>query len=362
MDGLTDYIKWLGRFSFREYPMNDVDALVMCVISYFDLSPALRGREGQTVTVADCREALENDAVSLQITGGDMGNSGVLRAAMESKRFGALRVEEYVDVLKPEVPLQFAAVTFSDGGDVNFLAFRGTDETIAGWEEDFMIAFTETEAQKMALDYAARVLRPGRRSRMGGHSKGGNLALYAACLLPEEAWERLDRVYILDGPGLCPEVMDTSNLGRVDQKAVRIVPAFDVVGKLFEPKITDTRIVRSSQSGILQHSLATWGVEYGELARAEEHDRRSVVLMNVLNRWIESLSQEERRTLVRDLFGSLAAGGAVSLSDVAGGGPEGFEAVLMRMFHASDTTKRIMKDLPAQAVSALRERLRPAGD
>lgn len=220
-----------------------------------------------------------------------------------------------------------------------------------------MISFTETMAQKLAAVYAEQILAGGGRYWIGGHSKGANLALYAACRLSPEAWERVDRVFLLDGPGLCPEVMDVSVTERVNEKATRIVPEFSVVGKLFEPKITDTRIVKSSASGVAQHSLATWQVEYGALALAEENDRRSVSLMETLNRWIAGLDETERRAITDDLFDTLAAGGAIELSDIADGGPGSFEAVLVKMFHASEVTRKIVRELPAQLGATLRRLL-----
>jgi len=353
MTGLAEYIKWLGRFSFAELPLCEADVLVMCVISYYDVAPALR--DG-TALVSDCLEGFENGTIRRQLTGGEMGNGAIFRAAMESKRFGSLRITYYADILEPEIPLQFSAMTFRwDGG--GFIAFRGTDETIAGWKEDFMISFTETMAQKLAAVYAEQILAGGGRYSIGGHSKGANLALYAACRLPPGDWERVDRVYLLDGPGLCPEVMDVSLAERVNEKATRILPEFSVVGKLFEPHIDDTRIVKSSASGVAQHSLATWQVEYGELALAEENSRRSVSLMETMNRWIGGLSEDERRALTDDLFDTLSAGGAITLSDIADSGPAGFEAVLVKMFHAGEVTRRIVKELPAQLRATLRRQL-----
>lgn len=356
MDGIVDYIRWLGRFSFRELPFCDTDALVMCVISYFDLDPAL---EEGAVRVSECGKALENGSVTLQITGGDMGNSEIFREAIASKRFGELTISDYEDVLQPKMPLQYASVTLSYQDEFSFLAYRGTDETIAGWKEDFMISFTQTESQRLAAEYARRVIRPGRRYYLGGHSKGANHALYAACSLDEGLWSQVERVYLLDGPGLCPEVMDVSNLARVNGKTTRIVPEFDVVGRLFQPKIDDTRIIRSSASGILQHSLATWGVSYGELALAPAQDRRSVALTQALNQWVEAMSQEDRRAMTEELFGALAAGGAVTLSEVADSGAQSFEAVFLRIFRDSPVTKKIMKELPSQVLDFLRRQIHP---
>ena len=352
MTGLVDYIKWLGRFSFDELPFCEADALVLCVISYFDLA-GVTASAAAPVTLADCRDAHSAGLVRLQITGGDMGNGDIFRAAADSKRFGTLRIENCEDVLQAEPPVQFSAVTFAWEDSFSFIAYRGTDETIPGWRENFMISFSETDAQRLAAAYAQRSVSPGRRWYIGGHSKGGNLALYAACRLDGPAWDAVEHVYLLDGPGLCPEVMDTSVVQRIDGKTTRIIPEYSVIGKLFEPTITDTRIIRSSQKGILQHSLATWCVEYGRLAEAPENDRQSTLLMHILNRWIASLDQGERKALTADLFDTLAAGGAVRLSEIEEGGRESFAAVLIRMFQASPITRKVIRELRSQALTAV---------
>ena len=356
MVDLSEYIRWLGRFTFDELPLSEADALVMCVISYFDLTAAA-GTGDRPVTLADCSDAHAAGRITLQITGGDMGNGEIFRAACASRRFGGLRLEDYENILRTDPPIQFSAVTLSWRDRFSFIAYRGTDETIPGWREDFMISFIETDAQRLAAEYARRAVTSGRKWYIGGHSKGGNLALYAACRLEDQAWDAVERVFILDGPGLCPEVMDTSVIRRIDGKATRIIPKYSVVGRLFEPQITDTRIVRSSQKGILEHSLATWGVEYSELAYAEENDHQSVLLMQILNHWISTLDRDARMTLTADLFDTLSAGGAVTLSDIAGGGRESFAAVLVRMFRTSSITKKVIRELPAQALSTVWKQL-----
>ncbi|MCC8356964.1 MAG: DUF2974 domain-containing protein [Oscillospiraceae bacterium] len=361
MDGIVDYVRWLGRFTFSELPLCEADVFVLCVIAYYDLKPALRVHGTENLRVRDCREQLLSGEVSIQITGGDMGNGAIFLAAAESVRFGELLITDYSDIFDPAIPLQFTALTFHYREEFSFIAYRGTDETIAGWKEDCMLSFTVTEAQRMAAEYARQVIQPGGRYYMAGHSKGGNQVLFAACMLPPAEWEQVEHVYILDGPGFCSEVLDQALIQRVDPKCTRIIPQFDVVGKLFEPQITDTRIVRSSAKGILQHSLATWGIEYGGLALAERNDRSSQALSEILNRWIESVEQDKRKAMIDDLFDALAAGGAVTLSEIASG-PQSFEAVLARMYHTSPGTKKAMKELSAQARAVLFRHPQEAGE
>ena len=224
MDKLDDYIKWLGFLDFEQYPFREADALVLCVVSYFDLAPVFSAcPEGQLPKLKDCLPLIEAGKLPIRITGGDMGNGAIFEAAARSKRFGELQMSDYEDVVRTEPALQFSAVTFHDRGRFSFLAYRGTDATLAGWKEDFMISFTMTEAQEMARDYAAKVFYEGGGPcwYIGGHSKGGNQALYAACTLSGENLAQLTKVFVLDGPGFCPEVLGTDLIGRIGGKAVR---------------------------------------------------------------------------------------------------------------------------------------------
>ena len=349
MDNLSDYIQWMGDYPFSATGFREADALILCVISYFDLAPVFEKRSG-VHRVKDCADMLAEGRARLLITGKDLGYRQILERAAASRRFGQLRMTNYVDRLRSQPPLQFSAVCFHDEADLSFLAYRGTDNSLAGWKEDFMISFCRTEAQEMALQYARAQLKPGRRWLLGGHSKGGNLALYTACLLEEELWQRVERVYLLDGPGLCPEVMDLGCMERIDARTTRVIPGFSVVGKLFEPQITDTRIVRSSAKGLMQHSLATWGIDHGGLALLERGEPAGQLINAALNDWIADISQEDRVIFTDELFAALAAGGAKNLDQLEDEGPGGLEAVLRRLEKSSTVTKKTLGDLPRQMV------------
>ena len=291
MDDLRDYIEWLGDVDFNGKPFNDVDAVILCLISYFDLAPVL-DKDGEA-TVAECMPFIPEGKLKLKITGGDLGNVDVFRAAAASKRFGQLYISDYVEEMDLDQNLQFSAVTFSFEDEWSFIAFRGTDSSLIGWKEDFMIGYTQTVAQRKALEYARRVITKGdeadldgipsttflrRRSTIekarqealrtwyiGGHSKGGNLALYAAALLPEELMDRVEHVWDLDGPGFAPEVMSLDLIEKIDPKTTKVIPEYDVIGRIMEVKITDTKVIVSNNMGILEHNIASWCVDHGRL-------------------------------------------------------------------------------------------------
>jgi hypothetical protein len=342
MQTLADYIRWVGELDFHAYPFRDADALVLSNIVYYDLSPVFSDGKPEH-TVSDCIPMIEAGEAKLMITGGDLGNGEVLEKAARSKRFGTLRISDYENTVRADPPLQFSAAVFHAPA-FSFIAYRGTDASIAGWRENCMISFTETEAQKLSLAYAERLIGDG-VWYIGGHSKGANLAQYAACRLSADKWEKVAHVWLLDGPGFCPEVLDPRLDERIDPKTTRIIPEYDVVGMLFEPKITDTKIVRSSRYGIVQHSLATWQVDCGELATTDHNDPGSMWLNRLMNDWLESIPQKDRPVFINELFDALAADGAESLEDLD---LDRLQSVLIRLTGISKTTRRSLRKLPKQ--------------
>ena len=349
MDHLIDYIQWMGDLSFAELPIQEADALVLCMLSYFDLTPLFPENGKGPVPVREALRLIQENRVRVMLVGRDRGFQKILDCAARSRRYGELLIRDYVDLYRQDPPLQFAAMTFCDPRFC-FVAFRGTDGSLAGWEEDFMISFTVTEAQRLAAGYLQRVMKRKKPFFIGGHSKGGNLALYAACQAPEDIWSRVRHLYLLDGPGLCPEVLEDGGLRRIDPVTTRIVPAFSVVGKLFEPQITDSRIVQSSAAGFVQHSLDTWGIDHGRLLLADGPNPRSVWINDLLSRWIGGISQEDRVIFVQELFDALAADGAATLEEIEEGGFGSFEAILLKLLGSSEVTRKTIYDLPKRAI------------
>ncbi|MCR5694943.1 MAG: DUF2974 domain-containing protein [Clostridia bacterium] len=342
---LLDYVKWYGNFGFGELPLREADILVMCVVSYFEFSAALKDRS--EMPLSETLPFFSSGEVPLMITGGDMGNSGIYAAAAESKRFGSLKLKNYVNVLSQEPPVQFSAVSLCSDTGFSVICFRGTDSTIAGWKENFMISFTRTKAQELAEEYVAKYVDGGSDWIVAGHSKGGNLALCAAISLGDEQLANVKHVYLLDGPGLCPEVASVSKLMRIKDKTTRIIPEFDIIGKLFEPEIDDLRIVRSFRRGINQHSLASWMVDHGELSTVPCNAAGSKFLNDLVDNWIRSVDVEKRKTFVNELFDSMRVDG---VEDIATVSPEYYGNVLIKLTGKSKQTRQIIGEIPKKLI------------
>ena len=409
MANVYDYIKWRGDLGFDERPFCEIDSLVLCQLSYIDMQTVFP--ESGMLSVREAVEALlesgggQLDTMILNGEEEQATYTAFAKAAADSRRFGPLLMEQYVDVRDKEKQTQFSAVTFRLDPHTSYVAFRGTDDSLVGWKEDFMLSFERIPAQDAALAYLIRRMEEGtqpgpnnvppdgtafhqiisrsKRFHVGGHSKGANLALYAAALLPEELQQRLIHVHLYDGPGLCPDVAltpveyagsRTSASGQggsgqtapnvldliaaIDPIATKIVPEYDVVGKIFEMPITDNRIVKSSGEGVMQHAITTWQLTPGgELDLVPQNAPGSIWIGKALDAWIGGVDNDSRRIFIDDLFNVLAAGGE-SVNDFSSLTPLQLERILSEVSGISSTTIDVAVSLPIAAATGVGRRER----
>ena len=333
MDRIIDYVRWYADLPFDIVPFNEVDNLVFCGLSYWKF-PDMDWKRNKKHTLRECFESLHGAPVQMMTTEKDETMPDFVRYAAESKRFGDLYVSNYVDEFYPEIPIQFSAITFHLDRFTRYIAFRGTDSSIAGWKEDFMISFTQTKAQERSLEYLDKHIRPGRSYYVGGHSKGANEVLYAAALLPKKKRSQMKHLYINDGPGFCKEVLDPKLIESIDPISTAIRPEYCVIGKIFEPNITDCRIVKSTQKGGMQHSIFSWGIDCGSLALAEDYDPQCLTIQTLLDKWLENMPPEERRMFTNSIFDALEKDGSKTLFDVLDKWPASFENVIVSILDA----------------------------
>ena len=351
MDGLYDYILWLGDYPFTAVPFQEVDAVILCLLVYCDFTPLFEQADG--VYLRDSQKMIDAGEVRVQRIGKPEPFIQILKAAASSRRFGELYLSGYVDIMLSENTIQFSAVSYHCDAGWSFIAYRGTDCTLAGWKEDFMISYKRTHAQELARQYAENRIDSDHVWYIGGHSKGANLALYAACTIKQEQLSGVKGIFLLDGPGFCPDVMDPGIINRIESRVTRIIPGFSVIGRLFEPKIKCTRIVRSAVSGFNQHDPATWVIDHGKLATLSQTDSSSDLIKTMLDNWIGKISREDRDVFINDVFDALGSSGAETLEGLSNHGHKGYEAMINRFKESSEVTKRILMDLSRQALQVI---------
>ena len=276
-----------------ERPLTDVDSLVLACLSYYRYQGgAVRTAEGAPVRDLFCAEDLE------EMTRGLWDPDGLARLlalVVSSPRFRDLRVSDYVDDFDEAAEKQFSACVLRLPGGGAYVSFRGTDNTLVGWKEDFNMAFeTGVPSQYAAIGYLERVAPTIEGPiYLGGHSKGGNLAVCAAARCPEGTARRIARVFSHDGPGFTEEALADDLWKERSGLVSKTVPRSSVIGMLFERQ-EDYAVVESSTMGLTQHNPFSWVVDGDSFVPQEELGRGASFVDKCLNEWIASMSREER--------------------------------------------------------------------
>lgn len=334
---LARYLREFGDRSFREVPFSEVDALLFAQLSYLKMEgivPGFEGRKGSSESDnenrkeahepnSESRKGFSESALQCGVTWQEMADHPdaaqlftdpiygrqhrrVFDLVLSSRRYRNVRVCYYVEWFNEEMQVQFSAVTFLLGETSSYVAYRGTDETIVGWKEDFNMAYMKSiPSQRRALAYLKGVGRYTKgRLILGGHSKGGNLAVYAAVKAPAELQQRIRRIYSFDGPGFRKEFYEKQGFVCVQERFCKIVPEESLVGMLFA-NYQQYRIVESYRSGIVQHDLMQWKIRNGRFVYRRDLDRRSRRRAAVFNAWFGSLSKNQIYIFVETLYALL---------------------------------------------------------
>lgn len=307
MGDILDYISWRGDLSWARSPFCPVDALALSALAYIHFEGVVP--EGLDSPVP-LRQAAER---YLALPPGRRGrfrcgrDLALLRALGEAPRFAGAELCCRAGRFAPEEETQFAALAVLLGDGSAYLAFRGTDATLVGWKEDFNMSFMDlVPAQILAAEYAGGFAGgfPG-PLRLGGHSKGGNLAVVGAALCPVKVRDRVEVVYSFDGPGFNPYLLARPGYQELRTRIRSFVPRSSVVGLLLTHEEPHT-VVQSSQQGLFQHDLYSWQILGPDFLRLEEVDAGSRLIDRALKDWLAGLTRQERETVVDTLYGLLS--------------------------------------------------------
>lgn len=316
MADLFDYLHWRGDLSFTQVPPGPVDALIFSALSYLSFGGSVAQRPDIPISLREASEEFlaQTDAEQRCRVKSDLS---LLMAAAESERFGSTLLLQYRDILIPEEDTQFAAITFLLDNNSAFLAFRGTDYSLTGWKEDFNMTFQESiPAQNLAARYTREIsARSPMPLYLGGHSKGGNLAVFAAVKSDPVVRERIQAVYNHDGPGFTDFVMKDPAYLEISAKVTTIIPQSSVIGMLLEHQEPYT-VIKSKQIGLLQHDFYSWLLDGPSFIPMEEVTENSKFLDLTIKEWLSGMSREERNEIVDSVFDLLSIGGVNSVFDL----------------------------------------------
>lgn len=321
MANVFDYIDWRGDLTLKQDPFNEVDNLVLSWLSYVELDDIMpNGICNVEVTIKDAAERyfakhkLEDRLKRNSLT----KTSALLFYKLQTaKRFCDMKIVNYVNNISVELQQQFSAMTFEVEPGLLYVAFRGTDDTIVGWREDFNMSFLPfVPSQQKAVEYVNESLT-GRKEKIifGGHSKGGNLAVYSGIRCDKKIQKKLIRIYNNDGPGFLTDILNSQEYQQMLPKITTIVPESSVIGMLLGHE-ESYEIVRSTQKGIMQHDAGTWEIMGKDFVYLDSFSDGSIFLNHSFKQWIQNLNEEQRKTFVDGLFQLLEAAGAKTTGEL----------------------------------------------
>jgi hypothetical protein len=316
MDDLFEYLKWRGDLPLSQVPLTPVDALILSELSYLKLDGIVPDTPARTISLSEASAQFLALPEKEQICRTKL-DVKLLKACAETERFHRAQLTFFRNLFIPEEETQFAAVSFLLDDGTAFLSFRGTDYSLVGWKEDFNMSFADSiPAQREALRYTQEFAAGyPLLLRLGGHSKGGNVAVYAAAKADTVLQSRILAVYNNDGPGFTDALMGDPGYLAMVPKIHTYIPQSSIIGMLLEHEEPYT-VVKSSLVSILQHECYSWEVKGGDFVRVDEITDHSRFIDSTLKRYLAENSKAERSAFVDTVFDLLGGSGADQLFDL----------------------------------------------
>ncbi len=304
-DTILDYLEKFGDKPFERLPFGEVDALILAQFSYLKFDGLIPGpEESDSFISIKALKKNKNFAKLFSDTRYEKVNRELYTRMIAGKRFGALSMTHYVNIVDKERDIQFSAITFKFPDGTGFVAFRGTDENMVGWKEDFDLSIKDRiPGEKESVVYLKKA--SGLLSGVfyvGGHSKGGLLSVYASSLVPESIKKRIISIYSFDGPAVREEFRDKIGYESIRAKIVKRVPQSSLVGMLFE---TDNiyEVVKSTGIGVGQHDPYTWVVKDIDLEHLKSLKKTAVIVNSALMQWLSGMDMKDRERFIEIVFG-----------------------------------------------------------
>lgn len=311
---LFDYANYFGEYSFKDRPFNEVDNLVFACLSYVDFNGVVK-KSRETITIKDAYEVFKEVYKPRKREILAVKNAVKLfEAIKDTKRFGNVEMANYTYVGDDNA--QFSAITFMMDKKNYYVAFEGTDSLISGWEEDCKMAYHfPVEAHVLAKNYLDKNFTMKKCNIIvGGHSKGGNLALVASMYANFFVKKKIKTIYSNDGQGLRKAQIESKFYDKIASRFIHIIPNYSIVGLLLRHK-DDYIVCKSNKKGFLAHDLLTWQVSYDHLEK-EKLSRSSKVFDEGFTRWLDKYDDEKRKMFVKEIFDVMRKNGIKDLTEI----------------------------------------------
>jgi hypothetical protein len=369
MANLFDYISWRGDLEFDQFPFNPVDNIVFSQLSYLPMDgivpgPQERWRGGISIgELAEKFAIIQRDSHPVSANDITVNDAiSVINAIGSAPRYKNCNIFAYTNNIDLEQGKQFAAFCVIIGKKHSskkmLVVYRGTDMTLIGWKESFNMSFiTSVPSQKEAVSYLEKTA--GRFHYpliIAGHSKGGNLAIYASAFCGRDIQNRITAIYSNDAPGFHKEVIQSKGYKAICARIQAFIPQSSLVGMLFEHGETPI-VVKSAASGPMQHSLCSWEVTYNNMVNAGELTQQSRFIDNIICEWINQIDEGQRQQFIQAIYTILVSCDAASLADLTDDWKNTAGGIINALLNMDKPTKKLMGKIIGELFNSARKSL-----
>ncbi len=360
MRNIIDYVKETEE-TFENRSFSVVDSLVLSQLAYLNFDGIVPGLEDDSSPVSVSEIAgIENPGVLYQNVRDSKSNRLLLEAAVNSPRFSHMRLAFYANQIDSTVEKQFSAVTYLLGGNSAYIAYRGTDSTFVGWKEDFNMAFTSPiPSQEDGIAYLNAVAgRIPHELKIGGHSKGGNIAVYSSLKCCGTVRNRITHAFDHDGPGFRDEIFQSGGYQAMKERIHKTLPQSSIIGMLLQHQ-EEYSVVKSNRIWLMQHDPFSWVIDGHDFQYIPAVTRSAIYMNGTLNQWLASLDDQKRELFVNTLFQVIQATEAETFYDLVGDWQKRAVAALGAVREIDEETRKFLfqtiRSLFILAVKNIRE-------
>ncbi len=347
MSNINDYLLWRGDLSFEKSPFNQIDDMVLARFSYMPFNK-IKMEETETIESIYLKlKSFKNEDF------GYNGDKDLITRLGQSIRFKNLKVTNFEINVDKKAEEQFSAITVHIDENKMYISFNGTDSSIIGWKEDFNLSFMENIPSQIAgLEYAKNVMNKYlKKVKIGGHSKGGNIAMYSAIGLPHDLKDRVISVSNYDGPGFTQKMVESENYKNILNKITTYIPQSSIIGRLLEHR-ENCIVIESTEKGIYQHDIFSWQVLGTNVVTIRNVTNDSDFFDKTISTWLQKTAPEQRKIFIDTVFELFDATNVLTFKEFSTSKIKNINTILKSYSSINEDEKKILSKMIFEFLSA----------
>lgn len=342
MANINDYLLWRGDLAITdEFKFNEIDSMILARFSYL-IFDKIEMNEKETIeSISNKMKDFDNNEFRYN------GDKELITYLGKSNRFKNMYVTDYISNNDKEVEKQFGAITIHISDSEMYLSFIGTDNSIIGWKEDFNLSFMENiPAQIEGKNYTNKIAEKykDKKIRIGGHSKGGNVAVYSAISVSKEIQDRIIKVYNYDGPGFDKKIVENNKNKHIIDRIETYIPQDSVIGRLLEHE-EKYEIVHSIEKGLYQHDIYSWQVLKDDVVKVDTLEDTSEIINNTMREWLKQTTPSQRKIFFDTVFELFYSTSATTFKELSSAWTQNGMQILKKYKELSEEDKQAISQM-----------------